>query len=92
MFKQLKEGGVMSTFVMGGIGPLDVSSGIYLLLILFASLFVISACAGIAHLKIGNSNQTIGCFGTEGEYPVGAEATLPDSLCLSVVEARESRK
>lgn len=82
----------MSTFVMGGVGPLDVSSGMYLLLILLGSFFVVCACAVAAFLKKGNSNQTIGCFGTEGEYPVGAEATLPDSLCMSVVEARKSRK
>lgn len=82
----------MSTFVMGGIGPLDASSLMYLLLILLGSFFVVCACVVVAFLKKSNSNQTIGCFGTEGEYPFGAEATLPDSLCLSVVEARESRK
>ena len=82
----------MSTFVMGGIGPLDVSNGIYLLLIFLTLFFLSCVCAGTMLLKRRNSNQTMGGFDTEGEYPVGAEATLPDSLCLRVVEARESKK
>lgn len=82
----------MSTFVMGGIGPLDVSSGMYLLLILLGSFFVVCACAVVEFLKKRNSNQTMDGLDTEGEYPIGAEATLPDSLCLRVAEARESRK
>lgn len=82
----------MSTFVMGGIGPIDVSSGRYLLLLLFGLFFVVCIYAVAAFLKKSNSNQTMDDSDTEGEYPVGAEATLPDSLCLRVVEARESRK
>lgn len=82
----------MSTFVMGGIGPLDVSNGIYLLSIFLALFFVVCACVSMSLLKKGNSNQTMDGLDTEGEYPIGAEATLPDSLCLRVTEARESRK
>lgn len=82
----------MSTFVMGGIGPIDVSSGRYLLLLLFGLFFVVCVYAIAAFLKKNNSNQTMAGTDTEGEYPIGAEATLPDSLCSRVAEARESRK
>lgn len=82
----------MSTFVMGGIGPLDVSSGRYLLLLLLGLFFVVCVYAVAEFLKKRNSNQAMDGLDTEGKYPVGAEATLPDFLCLRVVEARESRK
>lgn len=82
----------MSTFVMGGIGPMDVSNVGYLLLFFLISFFVMCICAGVALIKRGNSNQTMEDLETDVEYPVGAESALPDSLCLRVVEARESRK
>lgn len=82
----------MSTFVMGGISPLDFSNGIYLMLIFFALLFVVCACA-VATLLKGNISRRIGRNSdTDGEYPVGEEATLPEPLCLMVIDARESRK
>ncbi|TAN37169.1 hypothetical protein EPN27_00290 [Patescibacteria group bacterium] len=82
----------MSTFVMGGIGPMDVSNGIYLLLFFITLFFLVCVWVVTMLLKGRNSNQTMGEFGTEGEYPVGAEATLPDSLCMRVAEALESKK